>query len=202
MFRKLWGSPAALKEDDDVSDGQLSDIDPSSSDDEDDGPSTSSSSSSSGKNHQPTAVKVEQPPNETGDQSANGKDASIVHLLRREFGPRGNLFSVNSQEYLDDRRRKRLVSKKGHVQIAQSRVSSRGRRYLSDFFNTMLDIKWRYVLIIFTASFFLSWLAFAVVWWLILVYRGDFEPDHLPDKQSENRWQPCVLVSIYINTYN
>ena len=58
----------------------------------------------------------------------------------------------------------------------------------------MLDLKWRYVLLIFTASFFLSWLAFAVIWWLIIYYRGDFEPDHLPHQQEENDWQPCVLA--------
>ncbi len=119
---------------------------------------------------------------------------TIVDLLRREFGPRGTLFSVNSQEYLNERRQKRLVSKKGQVQIAQSKVENRRRRYLTDFFNTMLDLKWRYVLLIFTASFFLSWLAFAVIWWLIIYYRGDLEPGHLPHQQEENDWQPCVLA--------
>ena len=119
---------------------------------------------------------------------------TIVDLLRREFGPRGTLFSVNSQDYLNERRQKRLVSKKGQVQIAQSKVENRRRRYLTDFFNTMLDLKWRYVLLIFTASFFLSWLAFAVIWWLIIYYRGDLEPGHLPHQQEENDWQPCVLA--------
>ena len=80
------------------------------------------------------------------------------------------------------------------MQIAQSKVENRRRRYLTDFFNTMLDLKWRYVLLIFTASFFLSWLAFAVFWWIIMYYRGDFEPDHLPNKQEENGYQPCVLA--------
>lgn len=117
-----------------------------------------------------------------------------MNLLKREFGPKGNLFTVTSQDYLIERRKKRLVSKRGHVQIAQDKVSNRKRRYMTDFFNTMLDIKWRYVLFIFTASFFLSWLGFAVVWWVILLYRGDFEPDHLPHMQEANNYQPCVLA--------
>ena len=73
-------------------------------------------------------------------------------------------------------------------------MSNRGHRYLNDFFNTMLDLRWRYVLLIFTASLFLSWLAFAFIWWVILIYRGDFEDGHLPPDQEANQWQPCVLA--------
>ena len=58
----------------------------------------------------------------------------------------------------------------------------------------MLDLRWRYVLLIFTASFFLSWLAFAFIWWVIMIYRGDFEERHLPPNQEANHWQPCVLA--------
>ena len=35
---------------------------------------------------------------------------------------------------------------------------------------------------------------FAVVWWLILYGRGDFQAGHLPDEQEANNWQPCVLA--------
>lgn len=128
------------------------------------------------------------------EKSKDGGGENIVNLLKREFGPRGTMFSVTSQEYLNERRRKRLVTKKGHVQIAPFKMDHKKSRYLSDFFNTMLDMQWRYVLLIFTASFFLSWLAFAFVWWLILFYRGDFMPGHLPHEQESNDWQPCVLA--------
>jgi hypothetical protein len=43
----------------------------------------------------------------------------------------------------------------------------------------MLDIKWRYVLFIFTLSFFVSWLAFAGVWYAIAYLRGDLVRDQL-----------------------
>lgn len=181
-------------------DGQLSEIDTMSSSSESD---ENESESDSGPPDSISAEDDKLPPKKgfppdpimmvNSEASAAGQ-TTIVDLLRREFGPRGTLFSVNSQDYLNERRQKRLVSKKGQVQIAQSKVENRRRRYLTDFFNTMLDLKWRYVLLIFTASFFLSWLAFAVIWWLIIYYRGDFEPDHLPHQQEENDWQPCVLA--------
>ena len=69
----------------------------------------------------------------------------------------------------------------------------RRRRYLSDFFNTMLDMRWRYVHLIFFCAFVGSWFAFALLWWVIIYYHGDLEAEHLPDKQKENNWTPCVL---------
>ncbi len=37
----------------------------------------------------------------------------------------------------------------------------------------------------FALSFFLSWLAFAVIWWLIAFTHGDLEEMHLPPNQGE-----------------
>ena len=180
-------------------DGHLSDIEPSSSSssssssESDSGEDDKESTASEKSNAELASVKTEVPTTNGSGQGANGGGATIVSLVKREFGGRGTFFSVTSEDYLNDRRRKRLVSKKGHVQIAQSHVSQRGKRYLSDIYSTMLDLRWRYVLLIFTASFFLSWLLFAVVWWWIMIYRGDFEPGHLPPDQEANNWQPCVL---------
>lgn len=76
--------------------------------------------------------------------------------------------------------RKRVVMKNGECNVVQSNVAKRRRRYLADIFTTMVDIQWRWTVLIFTASFILSWLAFAVLWWLIAFTHGDLEPDHLP----------------------
>ena len=117
---------------------------------------------------------------------------TITALLKRELRGRG-FFSMEPNHDAHSHS-KRIVSKKGIVHTERSHVSKRKRRYLSDFFNTMLDIKWRFVLLIFTLSFFLSWWAFAVIWWIIMWIRSDFEPDHLPDMQAKNGYIPCVLA--------
>ena len=44
------------------------------------------------------------------------------------------------------------------------RFRFRRRRFLSDIFNTMLDVKWRYVHMAFFVSFIGSWLFFALIW--------------------------------------
>ena len=51
-----------------------------------------------------------------------------------------------------------------------------------------------YSFILFTLSFFLSWLGFAVIWYAIMFFHGDFEPDNLPDRQGESGWKPCVYA--------
>jgi hypothetical protein len=116
---------------------------------------------------------------------------SITSLcLRRELKGR-SFFSMEPHHEAHSHSR-RIVSKKGIVHTERSQISKRKRRYLSDFFNTMLDIKWRFVLLIFTLSFFLSWFGFAVLWWIIMFLRSDFEPNHLPPNQTDNNYIPCV----------
>ncbi|XP_023243770.1 G protein-activated inward rectifier potassium channel 3-like [Centruroides sculpturatus] len=85
------------------------------------------------------------------------------------------------------RLRKRVVLKNGVVNLSKERVSKRGQRYLQDIFTTMVDIKWRWNLLVFALGFILSWLGFAVIWWLIAMAHGDF--DHI----NEESWTPCVM---------
>lgn len=135
-----------------------------------------------------------------GDQTCNefasidktAPHLGITALLRRELGNR-SFFSMEPHHEAHSHST-RIVSKKGIVHTERSHVSKRKRRYLSDFFNTMLDIKWRFVLLIFTLSFFLSWFGFAVMWWIIMFLRSDFEPDNLPGNQEKNNYIPCVLA--------
>nr|XP_008201491.1 PREDICTED: ATP-sensitive inward rectifier potassium channel 12 isoform X1 [Tribolium castaneum] len=89
--------------------------------------------------------------------------------------------------------RRRAVFKNGDCNVLQSRISKRGLRFLQDIFTTLVDIQWRWTLIIFALAFFVSWLAFALIWWLIMFTHGDLEDEHLPMNQAESNWTPCVL---------
>lgn len=99
----------------------------------------------------------------------------------------------------------------------QSKLNSRRLRFLQDIFTTLVDSQWRWTLLAFALSFFLSWLAFAVIWWLIAFTHGDLEEAHLPANQGgcplinswmiseqkvtivissfpgDNNWVPCVF---------
>ncbi|XP_035433085.1 G protein-activated inward rectifier potassium channel 3 isoform X3 [Spodoptera frugiperda] len=91
------------------------------------------------------------------------------------------------------RARRRAILKNGECNILKSKISQRRLRFLQDMFTTLVDAQWRWTLLVFTLSFILSWLGFALIWWLISFTHGDLEPDHLPPMQETSNWKPCVF---------
>ncbi|KAI4811706.1 hypothetical protein KUCAC02_014583 [Chaenocephalus aceratus] len=66
------------------------------------------------------------------------------------------------------RPRQRFVGKDGRfANVTFVNMSERGQRYLSDLFTTCVDIRWRWMLVIFTLSFLLSW---ATLWIVLLAH--------------------------------
>ncbi|XP_053608110.1 G protein-activated inward rectifier potassium channel 3-like isoform X1 [Plodia interpunctella] len=91
------------------------------------------------------------------------------------------------------RTRRRAVLKNGDCNVLKSKISQRRLRFLQDMFTTLVDAQWRWTLLVFTLSFILSWLLFALIWWLIAFTHGDLEIDHLPEMQEDSNWKPCVF---------
>lgn len=79
----------------------------------------------------------------------------------------------------------RYVRKDGKCNVHHGNVRET-YRYLSDIFTTLVDLKWRFNLLIFVMVYTATWLFFGMIWWLIAYIRGDLE--HLQDKD----WNPCV----------
>ncbi len=88
----------------------------------------------------------------TGSVESLSKD---VHA----FLKRGMLFA--------NRKKDRLVEKDGEFRISYGNVEKRGRSYLKDFFTTMLEMQWRYLTLLFLFVFVISWVFFALIWYLI-----------------------------------
>ncbi|CAH2011002.1 unnamed protein product [Acanthoscelides obtectus] len=82
--------------------------------------------------------------------------------------------------------RKRVVFKHGDCNVAHSNVAKRRRKYLQDIFTTLVDAQWRWTLLVFALNFLLSWLLFAVVWWLIAYTHGDLSMERLVRGSSVN----------------
>ncbi|VVC93109.1 G protein-activated inward rectifier potassium channel 3-like isoform X4 [Leptidea sinapis] len=91
------------------------------------------------------------------------------------------------------RTRRRAILKNGECNILKSKIQQRSLRFLQDMFTTLVDAQWRWTLLVFTLSFILSWLGFALIWWLISFTHGDLEEDHLPPMQESSNWKPCVF---------
>nr|CAI5819341.1 unnamed protein product [Callosobruchus analis] len=85
--------------------------------------------------------------------------------------------------------RKRVVFKHGDCNVAHSNVAKRRRKYLQDIFTTLVDAQWRWTLLVFALNFLLSWLMFAVVWWLIAYAHGDLSMERLNGTEPV---EPCI----------
>ncbi|XP_043915598.1 G protein-activated inward rectifier potassium channel 3 isoform X2 [Protopterus annectens] len=83
------------------------------------------------------------------------------------------------------RRCQRYVEKDGHCNVQHGNMQET-YRYLMDIFTTLVDLKWRYSLLVFIMAYAVTWLFFGVIWWFIAYCRGDLE--HLEDQT----WTPCV----------
>ncbi|XP_038211771.1 ATP-sensitive inward rectifier potassium channel 12 isoform X4 [Zerene cesonia] len=104
--------------------------------------------------------------------------------------------------YAARRVRKRVIFKHGDCNVVQWNVAKRRRRYLQDIFTTLVDAQWRWTLLVFALSFILSWLLFALIWWLIIFTHGDLNPPTnsseplVPCLNNVNSFTGCFLFSV------
>lgn len=71
------------------------------------------------------------------------------------------------------RRRGRFVKKDGHCNVRFVNLGGQGAGYLSDLFTTCVDVRWRWMCLLFSCSFLTSWLLFGLTFWLIASLHGD-----------------------------
>ncbi|XP_039253895.2 uncharacterized protein LOC120330964 [Styela clava] len=91
------------------------------------------------------------------------------------------------------RRQTRFVMKNGHCNVRHGNVEDRSR-YLSDLFTTLVDLDWRYNVMIFTTTYTITWLVFAFVWWFMAYYRGDLNKDGEGDCDKDP--EPVCVIGI------
>ncbi|XP_074124211.1 inward rectifier potassium channel 4 [Sminthopsis crassicaudata] len=88
-----------------------------------------------------------------------------------------NGHSRNGQAHAPRRkRRNRFVKKNGQCNVYFANLSNKSQRYMADIFTTCVDTRWRYMLMIFSAAFLVSWLFFGLLFWCIAFFHGDLEP--------------------------
>ncbi|KZC05712.1 ATP-sensitive inward rectifier potassium channel 12 [Dufourea novaeangliae] len=100
-------------------------------------------------------------------------------------------FRYRQTRFSSRRIRKRVVFKHGDCNVVQGNVAKRRRRYLQDIFTTLVDAQWRWTLLVFSMNFLLSWLGFALIWWLIAYSHGDLDPDNYSNPNLT--FTPCIM---------
>uniref|UniRef100_V9KJU5 ATP-sensitive inward rectifier potassium channel 8 n=1 Tax=Callorhinchus milii TaxID=7868 RepID=V9KJU5_CALMI len=103
--------------------------------------------------------------------------------------------NVRQPRYTARPRQARFIAKNGACNAAHKNIREQGR-FLQDIFTTLVDLKWRYTLLIFTMSFLCSWLLFAMMWWLVAFSHGDL------GQRQGSVFQPCVTnVSSFTSAF-
>ncbi|KAK4026125.1 inward rectifier potassium channel 4 [Daphnia magna] len=89
---------------------------------------------------------------------------------------------------------RRLVTKSGESNISNGQITGPGTGTFVGLFTWLVDAKWRWTGFIFFASFYVTWTMFAVLFWLICYFHGDFETKEsgLVGDVVANSSQPCV----------
>ncbi|XP_026058741.1 ATP-sensitive inward rectifier potassium channel 12-like [Carassius auratus] len=83
--------------------------------------------------------------------------------------------------------RSRFVNKTGQCNVSFAHMDQQSQRYLADIFTTCVDIRWRWMFVLFSLAFVLSWLAFGFAFWLIALVHGDL------DRPTKEDFTPCVM---------
>lgn len=80
----------------------------------------------------------------------------------------------------------RLILKNGEFNICQKGIRRLKQQYLADIFTTLIELKWRWTLVLFVTAFLFTWCFFGLCWWLIAYTKKDLVNLDNPG------WQECV----------
>lgn len=94
----------------------------------------------------------------------------------------------------------RFVNKDGRCNVEFINMRQKGQRYLADIFTTCVDIRWRWMMVIFCLSFLLSWLLFGVIFWLVALWSGDLENQEQICISNVDSFMAAFLFSVETQT--
>ena len=95
--------------------------------------------------------------------SNKGSITSISHSISRMVSStvkvvkRGRLFARRNKD--------RLVMKSGALNLESVHVNKKGAKYFQDMFTTILELRWRYVILVLIMAFLVTWIGFGLIWW-------------------------------------
>ncbi|KAM9299612.1 G protein-activated inward rectifier potassium channel 4-like [Gastrophryne carolinensis] len=90
------------------------------------------------------------------------------------------LFNLTTRQ-----KRQRYVTKDGKCRVNLGRIQEK-KRFLSDIFTTIVDLKYRWFIFVFMLCYILTWVAFALIYFIDAFLRDDV--NHIGDSE----WKPCI----------
>ncbi|XP_069470336.1 G protein-activated inward rectifier potassium channel 4-like isoform X2 [Ambystoma mexicanum] len=90
------------------------------------------------------------------------------------------LFNLTNRQ-----KRQRYVTKDGKCRVNLGNIQEK-KRFLSDIFTTVVDLKYRWFIFVFMTCYVVTWVMFAVIYYVDALIRDDVS--HLGDLE----WKPCI----------
>lgn len=83
--------------------------------------------------------------------------------------------TIHTLDRTNDARQLRYMQKDGRFPVLFQKAPGDWSPYLMDIFTTLVEIRWRVMLLVFSLSYILSWLFFGLCYWLIAYVHGDID---------------------------
>ncbi|XP_072046891.1 ATP-sensitive inward rectifier potassium channel 8-like [Amphiura filiformis] len=108
-----------------------------------------------------------------GNQNSNSLNNSTLTIPRASQRQSSQWTYSLSQLIKNRKQFQRLIEKDGACNIIHTPLKNKRFRFLSDAYTTLIDLKWRYILLILTLTYVLSWSFFAIAWYTVAWVHGD-----------------------------
>jgi len=123
------------------------------------------------------------------------KKTPIQRIRKEPDTDEESFYETTHQKVKKMNKKKRVVLKDGLTNVTYKNISKKRRRYISDLYTTLLDSSWTYCVLMFTTSFYGSWIIFGGIYYLISFLHGDFLEENQASAASNttDKWVPCIL---------
>ncbi|KAI4905436.1 hypothetical protein NFI96_016626 [Prochilodus magdalenae] len=106
---------------------------------------------------------------------------SVVSSSEEDVHRHGNMPALgngfgNGKIQTRRKARSRFVNKTGQCNVSFAHMEEQSQRYMADIFTTFVDIRWRWMFVLFSLAFVLSWLAFGFAFWPRVTEEGEYIP--------------------------
>ncbi|XP_077162646.1 uncharacterized protein LOC143821971 isoform X2 [Paroedura picta] len=127
-------------------------------------------------------------PNIVGSERSKTPTRSVVSVTNSDKGQnrRCKLMDDDRQFSLGNKQeRQRYVTKMGKCQVNLGNIQEK-KRFLSDIFTTIVDLKYRWFLFVFSMCYVITWVVFGIIYFFDAWVRDDV--NHIGDTE----WKACI----------
>lgn len=143
-----------------------------------------------------------------GNRDMNIDSMNFIHKKRMfQNGSSVDSAKIENQFILNERLPKGLTEVPRFIPVGRKNVSSpiefdnhqHHKHYFHDLFTTVIDAKWRWISVLFSSSFILSWLFFGTLWWMIFYFRKKYD-SNANCIDNVDSWTGAFLFSLETQT--